>query len=364
MQNTPKISVWQLFAVLLLSRLLTLLTYTTLGAETMQNSDCFPSVVFAVLLILLFSVLLFVQMRRFPGQDLVDIAYYRSPAFSKCVSVLLAVYFLSVALETLARLELFVSTVIFPNRQSAFLILICVAAACYAASLGIEALGRTGAVSLSLFAAAFLFIMFAMAEKIDFLNFSPMFYDGVMPSLTEGLRAATRSAEIVMFAAMLPRVSGNAKKAYAAWIAAFLFSSLTVFFFVFGGLGYFALTQLFPIHAVAVLSEISVFQRFDVLLTGIWILSAFVKISFLLYLVSAFLQKSFRASWKNRYIAVSGILISAVQIFFAGSFTGYFYTVGLWTRTIIFAVFTVLLPAIVLLAAKGKKGEKDKCETL
>lgn len=356
MRNIPKISVWQLLAVLLLSRLLTLLTYTTLGTETVQNADYFPSAVFATLFILLFSVMLFVQMRYFPAQDLTDIAYYASPVFSKCISVFYAFYFLFTALETLARLELFISTVIFPNRQSAFLVIICVAAACYAASLGAEALGRTGAVSLGLFVAAFLFIMFAMADEIDFLNFSPMFYDGVKPSMTAGLSAAARSAEIMMFSAMLPQVSGNPKKAYGVWLAAFLGSSLLVFFFVFGGLGDFALTQLFPVHAVAVLSEISVFQRFDVLLTGIWILSAFVKISFLLYLVSALLQKSFRPEWKNRYILVSGVLIAAVQIFCIASFSSYFYTVGLGFRTAFFAAFTVVLPAIVLFAARKKRG--------
>ena len=174
MHSVPKISVWQLFAVLLLSRLLTLLTYTTLGAEAMQNGDYFPSAFFSVLFILLFSVMLFVQMRWFPKYDLVDIAYYTSPIFSKIISVLYAFFFLFTALETLARLELFVSTVIFPSRQSAFLVIICVVAACYAASLGVEALGRTGAISLGFFVAVFLFIMLAMADKIDFINFSSL----------------------------------------------------------------------------------------------------------------------------------------------------------------------------------------------
>lgn len=356
MRNTAKISVWQLFAVLLLSRLLTLLTYTALGTDIMENGDYFPATVFSVVFILLFSTVLFLQMRWFPQHDLVDVAYYASPMFSKCVSVLYAVFFLLTAFETLARLELFVSTVIFPTQGSAFLVIICVVSACYAASLGVEALGRTGAVSLLLFVAAFLFIILAMAKKINALNFSPIFYDGVSPSLTAGLAAATRSGEVMMFSAMLPRVRGNVKKAYSAWLSAFLFSTLCVFFFVFGGLGSFALTQLFPIHAVAVLSEFSVFQRFDVLLTGIWILSAFVKISFLLYLVSAHLQKSFRAEWKNRYIAVAGVLIAALQIFFAGNFSDYFYTSSLWGRTVFFAVFALILPAAVLLASRKKRG--------
>lgn len=360
MHTKPKISVWQLFAVLLMSRLLTLLTHTTIGAGKMQNADFFPAAVFSAVFILLFSVMLFLQMRYFPSHDLTDIAYYASPMFSKCVSVLYAFYFSFAALETLSRLELFIGTVIFPNQQNGFLILICVAAACYAASLGVEALGRAGSISLGLFVAAFVFIMVAMADEIDFLNFSPMFYDGVKPSLSAGLEAATRTSEILMFSAMLPQVTGKPQKAYGAWLFAFLFSCLLVFFFVFGGLGYFALTQLFPIHAVAVLSEISVFQRFDVLLTGIWILSAFVKISFLLYLQSSLLQKSFRAEWKNRYIAVSGVLIAVVQIFFVKTFSSYFYSAGLRYRPWLFAAFTVVLPAIVLFSARKARGGKQE----
>lgn len=359
MGSVPKISVWQLFAVLLLSRLLTLLTFTTLGEDVMQTADYFPASVFAVLFILLFSVSLFLQMQWFPKHDLVDIAYYTSPVFSKCISVLYAVFFWLTALETLARLELFVSTVIFPNRQSTFFVIICVVAACYAASLGVEALGRTGTVSLGLFILAFLFIMFAMADKIDLINFSPMFFDGVNPSLSAGLAAATRSVEILMLSAMLPQVSGNVKKAYGVWLGTFFGSAMLVFLFVFGGLGYFALTQLFPVHAVAVLSEFSVFQRFDVLLTGIWILSAFVKISFLLYLFAAHLQKSFRPEWKNRYIVVSGMFIAAAQILFSKNFSDYFYTVGLWPRVVFFVVFAVGIPTAVLLAARKKRGEKQ-----
>ena len=359
MHRASKISVWQLFAVLLLSRLLTLLTFTTLGEEVMQTADYLAAAVFSVLFILLFSVPLLVQMRWFPQHDLTDIAYFASPAFSKCISVLYAFFFLLTALETLVRLELFVSTVIFPNRQSIFLVIICVAAACYAASLGVEALGRTGAISLGLFVAVFIFIMFAMADKIEVINFSPLFYDGVSPSLSAGLAAATRSVEILMFPAMLPKVSGNTKKAYVAWIAAFLGSTVLVFLFVLGGLGYFALTQLFPIHAVAVLSEFSVFQRFDVLLTGIWILSAFVKISFLLYLFAAHLQKSFRPEWKKRYIAVAGVLIAVAQILFAKNFSDYFYTVSLWQRVVFFAVFAVGIPTVVLFAARKKRGEEQ-----
>lgn len=59
------------------------------------------------------------------------------------------------------------------------------------------------------------------------------------------------------------------------------------------------MTQLFPIHSIAVLSEFSVFQRIDVILTGVWILSAFIKISFMLYLSSYIACRSFSAKYKK-----------------------------------------------------------------
>ncbi len=357
MVKTPKISIWQLFSVILLSRLLTLLTYTSYGADKMQNADFFPAVLFCFIFVLLFSVMLFVQQKMYPKKDLTDIAYLVSPVFSKGATVCYALFFVFLALSTLARLELFVSTIVFPDNDSALFVVICVLAACYAASLGIEAIGRTSTISLALFGAAFVFIMFAMADKIDFVNFSPVFFDGVMPPLKSGLNAATRTVEVVMLTALLPKVTGKPMRAYAAWLCTFTVFTVVVFFFVFGGLGDFALTQLFPIHSMAVLSEVGVFQRFDVLLTGIWILTAFIKISLLLYLQADLLQKSFRREWKNGYILAAGAIILALQIFLGGKFSDIFFGTTLLLRTVGYLVFALILPGGIMLAAhlKGKK---------
>ena len=95
---------------------------------------------------------------------------------------------------------------------------------------------------------------------------------------------AVRTIEPAAMAVLFPRVSGNKKRGYFIWISVLAAFLEIVFFFVFSGLGDYAMTQLFPIHSIAVLSEFSVFQRIDVILTGVWILSAFIKISFMLYL--------------------------------------------------------------------------------
>lgn len=356
MEKSTKISIWQLFSIVLLSRLLTLLTYTPVGAESLKHtSDYFPAVGFAVLFILLFSLPLVWQRKAFPNHDLVDIAYYASPLLSKGTSLCLAFFFAFNVLTTLGKLEWFVGTIIFPENSSSLFVLICVAAACYAASLGLEAVGRASGISLVVFCASFIFIMFAMSDKIDFLNFSPVFYDGVQPSLKAGLDAATRTVEIAVLSVLMPRASGNPGKMYTAFITSLGGWMLLVFFFVTGGLGDFVFSQLFPIHAMAELSQFSVFQRFDVLLTGVWILTAFIKISLLLYLQAMLLQKSFVPKWKNIYILVAGAVVFLVQILFGGVFSEFFFGTSLLERLIFFVLFVVVLPLAVLTAATLKR---------
>ena len=69
MGRAQKIGIWQVFSIIFLSRLLTVLTYTSIGEEKMETSDYFPSVLFSGLFILLFSVMLFVQNKKYPGKD-------------------------------------------------------------------------------------------------------------------------------------------------------------------------------------------------------------------------------------------------------------------------------------------------------
>lgn len=360
MGKAQKIGIWQVFSIIFLSRLLTVLTYTSIGEEKMETSDYFPSVLFSGLFILLFSVMLFVQNKKYPGKDLTDIAYMASPWFSKVISAVYALIFTLSMLVTLARLELFVGTIIFPENDSALFIIICVLASCYAASLGIEALGRVSALSVMISGAAFLFIMVTMVDKIDVTQFSPVFFDGLMPPVKGGLSFASRTVEIVILSALLPKINGKPMRAYFTWLGATVLSMLSLFFFVFGGLGKFALTQLFPVHSVAVLAEVGVFRRFDVLLTGVWILSAFIKISLLLYLQAELLQKSFKAEWKNYYIFVVGGLALVAQIFLAGNFTDYFYQANFITRFIYFAVVVLVIPAMIMLCAYIKRRKTDE----
>lgn len=348
MKMAPKIGVWQLFSIVLLSRLLTFLTYSPVADNQMRSTDFFASAVLTVLFTVLFSIPLFVQQRMCPRQDIVDVAYSVKPWLSKATSVCYALCFLVFSVTTLAKLELFVATIVFPNNDSTLFVVFFVAAACYAAYLGLEGIGRAGSISLMVFFAAFALILLAMLGKLRLTNFAPFFTNGVMPTFWNGLDAASRTVEIAILAILMPRVQGKVSKAYSAFLITYFVFSCLVCFFVFGGLGDYALTQIFPIHAGAVLSEFSVFQRFDVLLTGVWILSAYIKISLLLYLQTELLQKSFSRKGKNWYILASGLLLLCSQLFVVGRARDYFFAVSRVQRFVAYFIFVVVLPGLIL----------------
>lgn len=362
MKGSVKISVWQLCCLLLLSRLLTTLTFSPVGAEKIPTADYLPAV-FAAAGLMLFGFLpVILQRKYFPGMDMPDVAYTLSPALSKCCTVSYTLVFFFLTLVSVARLELFVGSVVFPNNDSAFFVLLFAVAAVYAAGLGLEALGRAGTVCLVLFLGAFFCIVLAMTDKIEIANLSPMLAKGVSPVWTAGLDAATRTVEPALAAVLLPRVSGKPGKALAAGWLCFICFTEGILFYVFAGLGDFALTQMFPVHAVAVLAEFSVFQRFDVLLTGVWILTAFVKVSLLLYLQSELLKKSFSEKPGRLYILLAAAAVLVIQLGFAGKVTDYYFTLGLFWRTLLYAVFVVLIPLVFLLTAIVKKRRRGDAQ--
>ena len=85
--------------------------------------------------------------------------------------------------------------------------------------------------------------------------------------ISAGQTMAVRTIEPAAMAVLFPRVSGNKKRGFFIWMSV-LTAFLEIVFSSFFRLGDYAMTQLFPIHSIAVLSEFSVFQRIDVTSRG------------------------------------------------------------------------------------------------
>ncbi len=358
MDTQSKISTGQFFSLLLLSRLLSTLTFMPDYIGSISTSDCLLAVSVGSALIPIFCIPVFILFKNKQRNSILDEAYYVSPIFSRIAAVLYVILFVYYAFLTLVRMDLFVATIVFPDMNTSLFVIVSVAAVCYAASLGLEPLGRAGAVSLALFCVSFIVILMTLIDKVDINYLSPVLYDGTLSAFQVAASVVIRTIEPAAIAVLIPRINGNLKKGFTVWIVSFFVIATTIFFFLMTTLGNSSFLQMFPVHGMAVLSSLGLFERLDIVLTGVWIISAFIKIGFMIYLSSDLLGRSFKREYKNYYITAIGLLLIILLSFESISLTSFKSITSLTARGVMFAAVAVILPSAVLAASKIKRRVK------
>ena len=174
MNLKAKISSRQFFSLLLLSRFISVLTYSPIYNAGLNSSDYLIAGVIGMIMVLFSCLPLALIYKSNDNRSVLDMAYEISPIYSKIISVLYILLFLFYAFSTLSRLDLFSGTVIFRESDTKVFVVLSVLLACYSAYLGLEALGRAGAISLFVFSVSFVFIIVTMLSKLDLNNFSPV----------------------------------------------------------------------------------------------------------------------------------------------------------------------------------------------
>ncbi len=355
MEKVQKISTAQFFSLLLLSRLLSTLTFMPVFNVNVNNSDYIVAIFLGSAAMLLLLLPMYLLFKKGDGRGVMERSEEVSPTLSRSLCVLYVIFFLIDAYSTLLRLNLFVASAVFPDTDTRLFLLLTVAAVCYSATKGIEALGRAGSVSLAILLASFVFVLLTMLSRVDINNLSPVFYDGAKPVMTVAWSVVIRTTEPVAISVMLPKVTGNLKKSVVLWTAFFALFVSALFFILFTTSGNSALLNMFPVHSMAVLSEFGLIERLDVLLTGVWIISAFVKITFIIYIINDILSRSFAIKNKNAVVYSSGTVIFAAVMLFSGNIDNFRYTSNTVVKTVLFVLFAVLIPAFVMILEKVKR---------
>lgn len=358
-KTKEKISTFQFFSLIYLSRVLTTVTYIPSYTKDIKPSDMFFNIIMRILFGLLVIVPVFMLYKRNSDENVIGIMRNRSPLLAKITAILYAAAFFYFTVSTIARLDVFSGTIIFPETNVNYLLIFVVIACCYGAYMGLQALGRSAVLSLFAVVPAMIFVVAMLVNKIDFLNFSPIFYNGVMPVVKSSFNAAGRTAEYLAVAVALPKVVGNNKKGYVTWIFLQTLTTAALFFTLAGVMGNFTNTQLFPLHTLSSVANFSFFERLDALFTGLWIICAFLKISFFIYLSVTILQKEFGGNF-IKYLVPLGILLAVFNLFISKSIDRFMMLDSSLIKLIITLTMTFIIPLAVLIFTHKK--EENKCE--
>ncbi len=354
-----KISSFQFFMMLFLSRTLTTVTYMSSYTENIRLSDMLIQPLFRIVIGTVIMLPVYFFYKKQGDKNIIEAVNEKSKTLGKVISVIFAVYFFYFTVVTVARLDLFAGTVVFPETDVEYMLVFAIILCCYGAYLGFEALGRSSVLSAVFVIPALIFIMLTLREKTDLLNMTPVFYNGVSPVISVALDSVGQTVEYAVIALCIPRVTGKIKKSFFIWLVSQTVLMAAMFFFAMTVMGNFASTQLFPFHTMASIAEFAVFSRLDAIFTSVWIMCAFIKAGLLIYLQSDILATNFGRLKREHYIILTGVLTIAANLFVSQQIK-WFTLIDSSIIKVVFTVITVLLIPFFTLVYTGK--EKKKCE--
>lgn len=353
MQTKEKISVFQFFTMLFISRTLTTVTYLSSYTKDVRLSDMLVQPVFRIALGIIIMIPLYLICKKYNTTDLLSIAN------SKLVSFCYVFVFFYFTVVTIARLDVFAGTVVFPETDVNFLLIFAILLCSYGAYLGFEALGRSAVLSAVVVIPALIFIMATLVKKVDLLNLTPVFYNGVTPVIKTAVDSVGQTVEYAIIAVCLPRVTGNVKKGFFWWLSLQTLLMAIMFFFATTVMGNFTGTQLFPFHTLASLAEFAMFDRLDAIFTSVWILCAFIKAGLLIYLQSDILHRAFEKIERKNFIIGIGAITIVTNLFVASEFKRFSLVDNSIFKIIITGITAFVIPLILLFL---KRKGREKCE--
>lgn len=298
------------------------------------------------------SVLIF-TFRRSCGKGILTELHEKSSVLSKILAIIYTLSFIWFAGIGTARFELFISTVMFPNSELYFMILLLLGAAFYASLKGIEAIGRASAVLFFLLGLSVLFIIASVIREFDYTNLNPVLTKGISPLLGFSFYVSVRAAELLTLHITAPKIKGNAGAMAIKWSVTFSVVSTVILIVLSGVTGEYGNDQIFPLYTLTVIAKFGIFERLDDILTGVWVLCSFIQVSFLINTGITALSQGFGKVKK----IPAGLLITA------GIFTVYITTsktVAVFSEAVSSRVIDVIFILLMIVAPLGVTFYKRK----
>ncbi len=349
-----KVSANQFFLLLYLSLLNTVFMYLSSQHIKIAQTDTLLRPVVFVALCFVVSIPTFLVLRRH-----IELKNNRQfiedgPILKAVALIYAVVYFVSI-LKTVARFDLFVSIELFPNSDMTIFIVAIVVVCALLSMLGIGALGRAATVFVALVVVSTVVVMWSLIDEINFLNFTPVFENGLLEFSKESLLFVCQATEIGAIIMLLPEISGDVKKSFKWWSVLSGISISVIFFFVVGALGSFADIQLFPTYTTVTLASFGLLERIDALETAIWIFCVVEKLAFFFFIVIKALNYSFKKVSCNVITAIVTVGVAVIMSVVSYDITRFRFLSSDILTVVLFLLVTVILPLILYAYIKRVK---------
>lgn len=277
MEREYKITPYQLFSILFLIKIVTLLTYSNKFSNSSTVWDYTLSSVGMFILAFVLVCPTYFMYKKFPNlnifQGKLGFAYI----------IIYSLYFAFLACYFVGTFKLFIINVMAPYMPVTILSIFALLLAVYSSNKGMHAIARTSSIILFIIIVSLIFIYSALFFKIEPEKFMPLFKNGINDTFKGVLYLVSRNFGLSVFPIIIPFINGSSKKTIFSWnVLTCALSVLTITFAV-GALGNYLETQDFPIYWSTKVAELGVIKRLDAIYIGIFVSGIFILIATFLY---------------------------------------------------------------------------------
>lgn len=337
-----KISPFQFFAILTVSRIVVSLTYIQSVTVGIMSFDVALGLIFAAFFTIILSL---------P-------AYYcavknKNPLDNRWVALLYLLYFSYFCGINVSRFAYFAISRLDTKISMPILCVAIVVLGVYCACLKIEGIARFGSLCAVTLFIAIVGAVLLNINKIEVENFYPLIRNSRFAIFNNTLLFTSNSVEPAIIIALGSKVNGNILKPICAAVFTSFSAIVVLVLLAVGIMGHGALLQSFPFFTVFQLAELGSMARLDMLHTCFWALALLVKTAVLIYCGSCCLKGVKR----NNACIISGIIAAAVAVFITAVVGMAMVEITKIVSRACFAVFTVLIPLATLMIKRRKKRE-------
>lgn len=360
-----KISSAQLVAMLVMSRVPFATSYFVGLGDDHSVQDVLPAMPVIFAINFLTAIPLLLLMKLYPGKDPVECARLSIGKVGEYVTAAFyALGFIMVASYDVSVFDVYFRNSVMPEMgQMAVLIPLCILIF-YAATKGIETLGRFGSVVITIYTVVILFIIGSLVSEINPGYLTPLFYDGPSVFLKSLLNGVISNVQIVYLAFCAPFLRQKEKpvKIFAWWN---VISSLIIFITELTAvivMGPFAGKQNVPMSTLAIQSRIGVFERVDSFNMIAWIFETVFMAAFEIFLSIRCSEKIRRGKFAKFAVFISTAAILVISPVTTKSFLSRRF-ITLSPIVAAFAVTAIIVvPSIMLICGKVKGGKTQNAK--
>ncbi|QGQ97886.1 spore gernimation protein [Paenibacillus psychroresistens] len=298
--------------------------------------------------------------KRFPNETIIQYSErILGKWFGKMIGLIYISYFLYLSALVLRNLGDFISTSLLVQTPQQFVHIIFMIPIMYGAYLGLEVIGRASEILLPWVVLFFLVMTILLLKDIDFSKLLPILPNGIQMPI-KGLYPLIGfpKCEMILFLMLTPFVKqpGKIKKYFLLFfIGSAVFAALLVLVSI-TVLGV-DLTERSTFSVFDLAKEIKVgsfFNRVEVLVGGIWIITIFVKLCLCFYAANLATAYVFNLKSYRITILPYGLIVIALStIVFHNPAEAFWFITGAYPLYAMFHGF--FIPGVLLVVAKIRK---------